>query len=150
MALNVAYRYAVHGYSEMILSSKPVQGVCCMGMSCGSKLPSRGDFDRQFAKLTFERLQTFTVTRITCLVTSGCKLVMAKVFSDFSLQRTFNQCFGELLEKTILPNQVFLLSIKSRGKSFGKTIFYQFLKIAVFCKTFTQNYIHPQLALVLT
>jgi len=69
------------------------------------------DFNRQFTKLSLQRLAVFTVVGIAYSVGNGLMLVMTKVLLHFCLQGTFNQGFGELFEKTLLANQVFWLFI---------------------------------------
>jgi hypothetical protein len=62
------------------------------------------DSNQQFTEFTLERFLAFTVAGIASTVGDRFMLIVTKMFSHFCLQRTFNECFSELLEKTILTN----------------------------------------------
>lgn len=63
-----------------------------------------GDLDRQFSEFTFQGLTAFTISGIASGIGYSFVLIVTKMLGYFCLQGTFNQRFGELLEKTILTD----------------------------------------------
>lgn len=63
-----------------------------------------GDFDGSLTEFTFQGLTAFTISGIAGGITYRFALIVTKMLGHFCLQGTFNQRFGELLEKTMLTD----------------------------------------------
>jgi hypothetical protein len=70
-----------------------------------------GYVDGQFAKLAFERLLALAVSGVALGVGDGFILTVTKVLGHLGFKGSFDQPFGELLEKPVFSNQVFRLFV---------------------------------------
>ena len=66
-----------------------------------------GYFDRQFAELALERFAALTVAGVACGVVDRLVLGVTGVRFHLGIQRSFNECLGELLEQAVLAYQIF-------------------------------------------
>jgi hypothetical protein len=69
------------------------------------------NFDGPFAKLAFERFLALAVSGVVFGVGNGFILIVTKVLSHLGFNGTFDQSFGELLEKPVFSNEVFRLFV---------------------------------------
>jgi len=72
------------------------------------------NLDGELAEFTLECLFAFAVAGVARRIGDGFILAVTKMRFHLGIQRTFDQCLGELLEQAVLAYQVFRFLVVSQ------------------------------------
>jgi hypothetical protein len=105
---DLAHRHA-SGIKGQNLDIKPRPPVLVLGHNLRFKAAASvaGILDGQFAKFALERFTAHAVSGVALGVGDGLVLAVSKVLSHLGFKGTFNQSFGQLLEKPVFSDEVF-------------------------------------------
>jgi len=110
--LDLTHRHAtgIQG-QDLVIKAAPPGLVLGHDLRLKATLAVAGDVNGQFAKVALERLFALAISGVTPGVGHRLVFGVTKVLSHLDFKRTLHQSFGELLEKPVLPNQVFRLFV---------------------------------------
>ena len=130
----------------MILSSKPVQRVCPLAtiLRFERRLAIPRRLQLQLAEVALQCLGAFPVARVASVVARRIVLLVAQMIGHLGLQRPFQNGFGQLLEQTVLPDDI--LGFLVVGQQLVDQLLVDCHGVSYFLLLpwpFTQFYLHP-------